>query len=71
MYLVLVEHSAEGVEELEWRHDLALHQRRGQHGSCRPPPRAQRHLPEPGLEGEAGLRAHCTHLVHVHVAAAC
>jgi len=67
MYLVLVEYRPEGVEELERRHDLALYQRRRQHCRRRPPPRAQRHLPEPGLEGEASLRAHCTHLVHIHV----
>jgi hypothetical protein len=66
-YLVLIEHSTERVEELERRDDLALYERRGQNRSCCPPAGAQWHLPEPGLEGEAGLRSHCAHLVHVHV----
>jgi hypothetical protein len=67
-YLVFIEHSTERVEELERRDDLALYERRGQNRSCCPPAGAQWHLPEPGLEGEAGLRSHCAHLVHVHVA---
>jgi hypothetical protein len=67
-YLVLVEHCAEGVEELKRRDNLALYERGCEDcGGC-PPAGAQRHFPEPSLEGEAGLRSHCAHLVHVHVA---
>ncbi len=67
--LILVEHSAEAVEELEGRYDLALHERGGENGCCRPPAGAEGHFPEPGLEGEAGLPSNAAtscadHLVH-------
>ena len=66
-YLVLVEYRAEGVEELERRDNLALYERGCEDCGCCPPAGAQRHFPKPSLEGEAGLRSHCAHLVHVHV----
>ena len=66
-YLVLVEYRAEGVEELERRDNLALYERGCEDCGCCPPAGAQRHFPEPSLEGKAGLRSHCAHLVHVHV----
>jgi len=69
-YLVLVEDSAEGIEELEGRYDLALYKGRGEHCCCRPPAGAEGHFPEPGFEGEAGLASHAAvscahHLVHI------
>lgn len=68
-YLRLDSDSPEAVEELEWRHDLALHQRTRQYGSGGPPSRAEGHLPEPCLEGESALSSESAspishHLVH-------
>lgn len=69
-YLVLDKYRSEAVEQLEWRHNLTLHQRTGQDGGGRPPSSAERHLPEPGLEGESSLSSETTasishHLLHV------
>lgn len=43
---------AEAVEELEWSHDVALHQHRCGHGGYRPPARDGGHFIEPLLEWE-------------------
>lgn len=50
--LVLDEHGAETVEELEGGDDMTLHQQRGRDGGSGPPARTDRHFVEPLLEGK-------------------
>lgn len=68
-YLVLVKDRAVAVEELEWVDDVALDEDAHENCCGGPEACADRHFPEPGLEGEAGLSAESSipathHLVH-------
>lgn len=65
-YLGLEEHGAEAVEQLEWSDDLTLNKSTGQNSGGGPPPCAERHLPEPGLEGESSLASDPTSPVSHH-----
>ena len=70
LYLVLDEHGAEAIKQLERGDDVALNQQRCCYCSSRPPARTDGHLVEPLLEGklaDSSSLGPAEHVVHVHV----